>query len=287
MEEVKPTDADWKKYEKEIHNNLKSKFSDCEISYDDSIFGHFSKVDRQIDISFRGSVAGNKILGIVDCKYYSENIDVKAVEGFLGMLEYVNANIGIMITNKGYSEAAINRAKVKNLNLEVVKVEEFENLNIDYDEIINKKISNLRLSKFEFFKRFSNNWIQFDKEKSNYKKRIIVFKEGFANTEYYAFKKTIKESARIFRDFAELGKIIIRIPAYRNDESTNWKDELRIYECSITKNELELYLNLDFLELRQDIKKWRSEFLENPNYRKQDILDFAEKYISSKKVKNR
>ena len=284
MEEIND-DKDWRKYEKQISNNLEQKFTNCSITFDDSIFGIFSKTDRQIDISIRGELAGNKILGVVDCKYYSKKIDVKAVESFLGMLEDLNANIGIMITNHGYSKAAINRASVKNLKLEIVKMIELALLKVDVDEIINQKILNLRLSKFEFFKRLKENWIQFDEVNSSYSKRLITFKEGFANTEFYAFKKSIKESARIFRDFAELSKITIRIPANKQDKSTDWKEEKRMYECRVTRTDLETFLQLDFWELRQDIKKWRSEFLENPDYTKESVLAFAAKHINSQVIR--
>ena len=231
MVEVFGSDKEWRKYEKLVHNNLEAKFPNCSITFDDSIFGIFSKTDRQIDISIRGELAGNKILGIVDCKFYSKKVDVKGVESFLGMLEDLKANIGIMITNVGYSEAAINRASVKNLQLDIVKADELHDLEVDIDELINQKITNLRLSKFDFFKRLNENWSQFDEANSSYAKRIVAFKEGFANTEYYAFKKSIKESARIFRDFAELSNVTIRIPAKKLDDSTGWNEELRIYEC--------------------------------------------------------
>ena len=99
MVEVFESDKEWRKYEKRIHNNLQAKFPSCSIIFDDSIFGIFSKTDRQIDISIRGELAGSKLLGIVDCKFYSKKVDVKAVESFLGMLEDLKAKIGIMITN--------------------------------------------------------------------------------------------------------------------------------------------------------------------------------------------
>lgn len=284
MEELYGSDKGWRRYEKLISNRLEQKFPGCSITFDDSIFGVFSKTDRQIDISIRGELAGNKILGIVDCKYYSQKINVKAVEGFLGMLEDLNANIGIMITNNGYSKASINRSSVTNLKLDIVKINELEELEVDYDEIVNRKIRNLRLSKFEFFSRLKENWSQFDENNSSYAQRLIVFEKGFANTEYFAFKKIIKESARVFRDFAELSNIKIRIPAQRQNELTDWKEELRMYECQITRNELENFLNLDFWELRQDIKLWRSKFLDNPIYTKDEIYEFANKYITSKKI---
>jgi predicted helicase len=128
MEEINENDKEWRKYEKQICNNLQAKFPGYSIISDDYISGIFSKTDRQIDISIRGELAGNKLLGIVDCKYYSKKIDVKAVESFLGMLEDLNANIGLMITNNGYSSAAINRASVKTLNLEIVNIDEINQL---------------------------------------------------------------------------------------------------------------------------------------------------------------
>lgn len=222
MKKKSKNNTEWRNYEKQIFNSLQTKFPNCSITFDDSIFGIFSKTDRQIDISIRGELAGNKILGVVDCKHYSDKVNVKIVESFLGMLEDLNANIGILITNDGYTPAARNRASVKNLKLEIVKVDELNELEIDYDEIINKKIQSLRLSKFEFFNRLKENWIQFDEVNSSYSKRIISFKKGFANTEYYAFKKAIKEGARIFRDFVELNKITIMMPAVKQDKSTDW-----------------------------------------------------------------
>lgn len=275
----------WRKYERDILKHLKAKFPDCKFDFDDSIFGQFSKVDRQVDISFRGNIAGNKILGIVDCKFSEKTaVDVKTVESFLGMLEDINANIGIIITNQSYSQAAKNRASVKSLKLDVVSLAELKDLQFDYDDIINRTINNLKLSKSEFFERNIANTVYFDPNNSSYSKRIISFKKGFVNTEYYVFKKVIKESARSFRDFPQISEITIQIPVIISDGTTNWEEEERLYSAKIIRYELERYLNLDFWELRQDIKKWRSEFLENPVYTKESIYEFAKKNIKYKLI---
>ena len=55
-------------------------------------------------------IAGKKIRLIVDGKYFNKNIDVKAVESFISMVEDVDAKQGILITSRGFSPAAINRA---------------------------------------------------------------------------------------------------------------------------------------------------------------------------------
>lgn len=60
-----------------------------------------SSVWRLADLGFRL---------VVDAKHYKERIDVKDVEQFLGLLRDVSADVAVMISPEGYSEAAINRA---------------------------------------------------------------------------------------------------------------------------------------------------------------------------------
>jgi len=273
-------DKIWRKYERQIHQELTSVFTDCEFEFDDRIFGKHSRTDRQIDISIRGKIGGNKILGIIDCKHFSTNIDVKIIESFLGMLEDTKANFGLIITNKGYSLAAKNRANIRNLRLDIIEFDELEKIKLTYDYFVNQNIKNLELSKYEFLKRAKANSGFFDSNKSNYNKRIITFKEGFANTEYYAFKKIIKESARLFRDFSDLETVTVRIPA------NNDLDEKRIYTSTIKRSDLEKFLNLNFKYLREDIKLWRSDFLENGDYTKESIYNFAKENINSTKYKD-
>ena len=267
-------DKTWRKYERQIHQELTSVFTDCEFEFDDRIFDKHSKIDRQIDISIRGNIGGNKILGIIDCKHFSKNIDIKIIESFLGMLEDTKANFGLIITNKGFSSSAKHRANVRNLRLDIIEFDELQKIKLTFDYFVNQKIRNLELSKYEFFKRARENSGYFDLSKSDYNKRIITFKEGFANTEYYAFKKIIKESARLFRDFTDLEMLTIRIPA-------NKENKKRIYHSNVNRNELEKFLKLDFKYLREDIKFWRNDFLENGDYTKQSIYDFANENINS------
>ena len=109
----------WKNYEKEILTYLQQTFPETNISYDQEIVGRFSKVKRQIDILIEGEVAGYEIKIIVDCKYFAKNIDVKQVESFCSMIEDVDAHQGVLITHKGYSKAAINRAYYGNNKVEL------------------------------------------------------------------------------------------------------------------------------------------------------------------------
>ena len=128
----------WKEYEKKIFVFLTEIYPNCEIEYDDAIFGIYSNVERQIDFAIRGNLAGKRILGIVDTKYYNKNIDVKVIEGFIGMMQDVNANFGFMITNKGYSQAAKNRVKNSNLKLDILKLNELNEIELTVDYFFNQ-----------------------------------------------------------------------------------------------------------------------------------------------------
>ena len=100
----------WKDYEKEVHEYFSQLYPNSTITYDAKIIGRYSKKERQVDVLIEDDIAGFPLKVVVDAKYFSKNIDVKCVESFISMLEDVSANQGLLVTQKGYSEAAINRA---------------------------------------------------------------------------------------------------------------------------------------------------------------------------------
>ena len=109
----------WKEYETEIADYFKSQFPNAEITHNASVDGRYSKVKRQIDILIEDYVAGNRIRIVIDGKFFSENIDVKDVEMFIGMLNDCEANKGLLITQQGFSRAAINRAFADPIDIEL------------------------------------------------------------------------------------------------------------------------------------------------------------------------
>jgi hypothetical protein len=274
----------WQEYEKEVFKALCEIYPNCEIEFNDSIFGVFSLTERQIDFAIRGEIAGETILGIVDCKLYNENVDVKGIESFMGMAQDVNANFGILITKIGYSLAAKNRVKHSNLKLEVLTPNELNEIDISIDYFFNKSIKGLRLSKYEFFKRWSRNTAYFDVQKSDYHQRSLVFKEEFANTEYYAHKKTLESCVRAFRDFDRLLNIKTTIPANAYNSETGMDDIKTEFTCSITRAEIERFLKLNIDELRDDLGIWRKSFL--GKLTKEIVSDFAKNYIKTRRIKN-
>lgn len=123
----------WKRYEKQIFDILRNKGPSCNFKKNDFLQGHFSGVKRQVDISIKGEIAGYEVVGVVECKCLNKKIDVKIVDSFVGFLEDVGATLGIIVTNKGYTNAAKNRAKIKGIKLDIVKFDEIDEYNFDID----------------------------------------------------------------------------------------------------------------------------------------------------------
>ena len=128
---------DWEKYEGEIFDKLRMEFPDGEILKNQKIRGIFSKRSRQIDILVKGKLIGKEIFGVIDCKKFSKKIDVKTVESFIGFLEDVGANLGVMITNNGYTKSAKNRITNytnRDIRLDIVEFDKFEKYDFHWDE---------------------------------------------------------------------------------------------------------------------------------------------------------
>lgn len=111
------TDEDtftWRDYEEHIYERLTEWAGDeARVEFDQSIQGKFSGVSRQLDALISGrfaNVTEREITAAVDCKYYARNIDVKKVDEFIGFLEDVQTDLGILITNCGFSPGAQKRA---------------------------------------------------------------------------------------------------------------------------------------------------------------------------------
>lgn len=262
----------WKDYESQIHRKIKSYFPNCAVKYDDKVKGRFSKVDRQIDVSVRATIDGFKIFGVVECKYFRKRVDVKHVDSFIGFMEDVNADFGYIITNKGFSPAAENRADIERMRLHVVKYAQLDNNQFDLDELINEKISLLACVESVFLMRQQQRSAFIDLRRTNFAKKTVAFKDGFAKTEYFAYKKLLEETARVFRDFPCIGSIMVIIPS-----SCEGKE----YFTEISICEYQSDLDIDFQKLREDIKTWRG-FLES--VRKPTVKEFAMKHVQARVI---
>jgi hypothetical protein len=88
--------------------------------------GRRSGRSRQIDVLLRGRIFGMADATlIVDCKRRRTPADVKAVESFIGMIEDVGADVGIVMTTAGSTGTARDRAGAeRGVRLEVMTLRE-------------------------------------------------------------------------------------------------------------------------------------------------------------------
>ncbi|HRN46450.1 MAG TPA: restriction endonuclease [Niabella sp.] len=101
---------DWRNYEHYIYYTYKERYPTSKIEFDKKIKGIISGRARQVDLFIEGEVGGEKLTLIIDCKYFNKKIDIKMVESFLGFVKDVKGNRGILVTNKGFTKSAFNRA---------------------------------------------------------------------------------------------------------------------------------------------------------------------------------
>jgi hypothetical protein len=121
----------WRNYEHYIYYTFKDKYPDCQIEFNKKIKGNISGRSRQVDLFIQGEIAGEKLTIIVDCKFFNKKIDIKLVESFLGFVKDVKGNKGILITNKGFTKSANNRAlndQTAHIKLEIIEFKQLYQL---------------------------------------------------------------------------------------------------------------------------------------------------------------
>ncbi|SFB70547.1 Restriction endonuclease [Flexibacter flexilis DSM 6793] len=101
----------WQEYEKQVFEHLSVIYPDAKLEFNSKLFGKYSNGLRQCDVVIRQIIGDIEYVTLVDAKYYSDKIDVKDVETFISMANDINANYGILVSPKGYSELAYNRAE--------------------------------------------------------------------------------------------------------------------------------------------------------------------------------
>lgn len=81
---------------------------------------------RQIDVLVRGRIFGAADMTlIVDCKRRKSPVDVKKVEEFIGMVEDVGSELGMIVTSSGSSGSARTRAtSERGIRLQMLTLEE-------------------------------------------------------------------------------------------------------------------------------------------------------------------
>ena len=103
------------------------------------LHGRKSHQQRQIDVKVTGKIFGlDNATMIVDCKRYKSRIDVNHVGAFVALVEDVGADIGLLVTTAGASEAA--RQLAKNTRGDVSRVP-FSVPNVESITVVATKIT--------------------------------------------------------------------------------------------------------------------------------------------------
>jgi hypothetical protein len=118
----------WKDYEIYITQYFQRLYPSASISHNIKRVGVVSKTNRQIDILIEEKIASFDIKIVIDCKFFNKKVDVKEVDSFVGFLADLKVNKGVIITNKGYTEAAYNRATydTQDVELRIINFEDLE-----------------------------------------------------------------------------------------------------------------------------------------------------------------
>lgn len=104
---------EWQKYENEVYEECCRIYGDEKVERNVTKVGVASKVPRQIDVlvhTEEGDIA-------YDAKYYSKQVNVKTIEAMIGMYGDLGVSRFVVVTNKGYSKAALRRAHLGGENV--------------------------------------------------------------------------------------------------------------------------------------------------------------------------
>jgi hypothetical protein len=121
----------WRTYEAKVYQEFVRLYPQYEIAFDQRLMGRYSKVKRQADVLVRATVAGNELLGIFDCKHFNQNVDVRTIDSIVGFMDDVGASFGGVVSCRGFSIGARNRAYIPGMTVRVIPFDSPEKV-VDY-----------------------------------------------------------------------------------------------------------------------------------------------------------
>ena len=118
---LRPMSVKWKEFEDAVFEECQRAFHfrDAEVLRDVHLLGKDSGVKRQIDVLVRQKKGDEETIILIECKHYTSKINVKIVDAFIGCLEDVGADKGVIVSENGFTKAAIDRAHKGKNDIEV------------------------------------------------------------------------------------------------------------------------------------------------------------------------
>jgi hypothetical protein len=90
------------------------------ISHDERIIGK-SGLERKVDITVRQPVGPYPVLIAFDCKWHSRRVAVADVGAFAEQAEDIGASIGVIISNRGFTDGAFRVAASRKIILQTLQ----------------------------------------------------------------------------------------------------------------------------------------------------------------------
>lgn len=110
---------DWKEYELIVLGECERVYGRSHVRRNVFVTGIFSGTKRQIDILVDDIESGFDEKIVYEVKYYARKINIKIVEAFISMLKDVGIEKGVIVSERGFSKAAIRRAHIGEESVEV------------------------------------------------------------------------------------------------------------------------------------------------------------------------
>ena len=102
--------------------------SGLQIKSPDFIKDNITRQLREVDISIRGCVGTHDILVVIECRDRKTKQGVEWIEQISEKTRDIGANKVIAVSSKGFTASAINKAKVKNIDLYTFKEVKSDNV---------------------------------------------------------------------------------------------------------------------------------------------------------------
>jgi Restriction endonuclease len=105
-----PTPPQWKLFEQGVQDVLAKLDPAADVRHDTTVIGDLSGTPRQIDVLITGTIAGQSITIVAECKHYKRRLGIGAVDEFAGKLLDIAAERGILYALNGLTGPALGRA---------------------------------------------------------------------------------------------------------------------------------------------------------------------------------
>lgn len=121
------SEPDWKLFEKAVAH-IEESYGNCKVIRNHKLKGRRSDTERQVDVWLEAEIGDNHVVTVaIECRRYADRpVSIKDMDAFVGFLEDVGANKGVMISHSGYTDGARKRAAGAGIELRTLTLEEAE-----------------------------------------------------------------------------------------------------------------------------------------------------------------